>query len=519
MSSEVPPDPVGATAPCTAPAPVTGTACAADGDGAIPTAAGQDQPAAGPAPATDEPAGVAAAGGSSPGATAALAASLQERITALVAGLVQNDDAAFEEAFIDLTMSVRTLVERKLRMEGSKSETRDLLGELIFTRLRQGMLQFATNGEAREADKAAQWAMATVFSVRTLTEFARAFDESLLRATAASRDFNLASRTDFISIEEVLQMLSTGKHIGCLSLEKGDNRLDIYLKEGRIVLLDPHRLTRRVLPGTNVMRHREIPEALVHEAEALRVSQGVPALLTLADRGVFKADELREQLRAFGREALFEFMRADEPYAFHYKRLDVLPARVEANDVRLGVTSTLLEGSKLNDDWKQLQKVFPDPDAPIEPRADMYARMANVNLGVLEIKLLSQLNGDTTPRGLVGILGLPIFDVYQMLARMVKDGILAPGGGATTVDVVTDDPAPVGVSQSVREAIAALDNNDDKKARTNALDRVLGDTPTKSTMNALDRVLGGLDETLRRKGQPRSGGDVDLPGLMNKPNG
>ncbi|MFN9756619.1 MAG: hypothetical protein ACK58X_09415 [Planctomycetota bacterium] len=302
-------------------------------------------------------------------------------------------------------------------------------------------------------------------------------------------------------------------------MEKGDNRLDIYLKEGRIVLLDPHRLNRRVMPGANVMRHREIPEAVVQEAESRRVSEGVPALLTLAERGVFKDDEVRDQLRAFGKESLFEFMREEEPYAFHYKRLDVLPPRIEANDIRLGVTSTLLEGSKLNDDWKQLQKVYPDPDAPIEPRADMYARMANVTLGVLEIKLLTQLQGDTTPRNLVGQLGLPLFDVYLMLARLIKEGILAPGSGARAVEHVPDEPAPVGVTQSVAQAIQALDANDDKKARTSALDRVLGDAPPKSTMNALDRVLGGLDETLRRKNQPRpGGGDDDLLGLMKKPN-
>jgi hypothetical protein len=268
-----------------------------------------------------------------------------------------------------------------------------------------------------------------------------------------------------------------------------------------------------------MMRHREIPENVVHEAESRRVSEGVPALLTLVERGVFKDDEVRDQLRAFGKEALFEFMRETEPYAFQYKRLDVLPPRIETFDVRLGVTSTLLEGSKLNDDWKQMQQVYPDPDAPIEPRADMYARMGNAALGVLEIKLLTQLQSDTTPRSLVGQLGLPLFDVYQMLTRLANEGILAPGGGARAVSDAVEESAPVGVTESVRGALAALDANDDKKSRTSALDRVLGDEPKrKSTMNALDRVLGGLDDTLRRRNAPRPGND-DLPGLMRKPNG
>lgn len=524
MSPDVTPDPVEATEPDAVPAPVADDVAAAASEPAQAATAADAPSEAGEAAAVaadaavggDEPADAPAA--ASPPARIELAAELRARIEALVDGLVRDDDAAYEEAFIDLSVAVRGLVERKLRMEGSKNDTRDVLGELIFTRLRQGMLQFVAGEDARDAEVAAQWAMGNIFAVRTLTEVARAFDESLLRATAASRDFNLASRTDFISIEEMLQMLATGKHIGCLSLEKCDNRLDIYLKEGRIVLLDPHHLSRRVLPGGNVMRHREIPESLVGEAEARRVSEGVPALLTLVERGIFKDDEIRDQLRAFGKEALFEFMREDEPYAFQYKRLDVLPPRIEAFDVRLGVTSTLLEGSKLNDDWKQMQLVYPDPDAPIEPRSDMYARMGNAALGVLEIKLLTQLQGDTTPRSLVGLLGLPLFDVYQMLTRLAKEGILAPGGGGRSAESVPEEQSPVGVSESVREALEALDANDDRKARTSALDRVLGEPTRKSTMNALDRVLGGLDDTLRRKNQPRAGDD-DLPGLMKKPNG
>ena len=49
------------------------------------------------------------------------------------------------------------------------------------------------------------------------------------------------------------------------------------------------------------------------------------------------------------------------------------------------------------------------PDAPLEPKTDMFARMGEVALGVLEIKLLSQINGDTTPRSLVSTLGLPLY--------------------------------------------------------------------------------------------------------------
>ena len=427
-----------------------------------------------------------------PTPAAEISADLKARIEALVVGLVQKDDEVYEAEFVHLISRVRELVERKLRMDGTKTDTRDFLGELLFTRIRRGMHLFLRSEDEVTSLRAAEWVMGVLFAVTTLGEFAKAFDQSLIRSTSGARDFNFAGRTDFISVEEVLQMLSSGKHLGCLSLEKGDNRLDVYLRDGRIWFLDPHHLIRRVLPGDS-MRHREIPETQVIEAESRRARDGVPVLMTLAERGVFRKDELRDAMRTFGKEVLFDFMREQEPYAFYYRKLDTLPDFAEANDLRLGVTSILLEGSKQLDDWKQMLQVFPNPDAPLEPKSDMFARMGDIPLGVLEIKLLSQINGDTTPRSLVPLLGLPLYDVYHLLIRLSHEGILSATGsteGLQGFDFGSEEPS---VEESMQEAFAALDANDDAEQRRSAIDRVLGgeESPAKGGLDALERVLGG----------------------------
>lgn len=418
----------------------------------------------------------------------ALGADLKATICDFVDALVAQDAERYESEFVHLLARVRDLVERKLRMEGTKTDTRDFLGELLFTRMRRGMQLFLKSEDDVTALRAAEWVMGVLFAVTTLSEFAKAFDQALIRSNTGAKDFNFAGRTDFISVEEVLQMLSSGKHLGCLSLEKADNRLDIYLRDGRVWFLDPHHMIRRVLPGDS-MRHREIPEAAVNQAETVRAKTGTPVLLSLHEQGVFRREELREVMRLFGKEVLFDFMREQEPYAFYYRKLDALPAYAEAHDLRLGVTSILLEGSKLLDDWKQMLQVFPNPDAPLEPKADMFARMGDVALGVLEIKLLSAINGDTTPRGLVPLLGLPLHDVYQILIKLSREGILAASGGEAALSGVT-----MSLEESMQEAFAALDANDDAEQRRSAIDRVLGEQEDTGTASVLDRVLGGVSE-------------------------
>ncbi len=443
---------------------------------------------------------------------AEFSAVLEERIGSFVRALVARDDEKYESEFVHLLTRVDELVNRKLRMEGTKTDTRDFLAELIFTRMRRGMHQFMRSEDDITATRAAEWVMGVLFSVTTLSEFSKAFDQSLIRANSGGQDFNFAGRTDFISAEEVLQMLAAGKHLGCLSLEKGDNRLDIYLRNGRVFFLDPHHLARRVMPGDS-MSYQEIPEAVIAEAESRRVKDGVPVTLALLGKGIFGDDELPEMLRMFGKEVLFDFMRESEPYAFYYRQLDELPGYALEHDQHLGVTALLLEGSKLVDDWHQMLTVFPDPDAALEPKADMFARMGSVPLGVMEVKLLAQINGDTTPRSLVSALGLPLYEIYQILIRLSKAGILSSTGDAEDLQGIDLGCGEGTIQDSIKEAFAALDANDDVGERQSVIDRVFGSGDGSddgsdddgSALSALDKVFGDESPT----SQPQGKGDID----------
>jgi len=126
---------------------------------------------------------------------------------------------------------------------------------------------------------------------------------------------------------------------------------------------------------------------------------------------------------------------------------------------------------------------------------------------VLEIKLLSQINGDTTPRSLVSVLGLPLYDVYQLLIRLSREGILSASGDPRLVQGMGGDESSM--QDSMQEAFAALDANDDAEQRRSAIDRVFGDEGDGGgggglgSLSALDRVLGG------EPAKPDQNGELD----------
>ena len=392
--------------------------------------------------------------------------------------VVGDDAEGAARDFEHLCARVQDLIARKHAMQGTKSETRDLLAELLFGRLRKAFRAFLKSKKPDDEIRAAEWILGAVIGSTSLGEIASIVDASILRSSAL-QDYSFAGRADFIAIEEVLQMIGSGKHTGCLSLEKHDNRIDLYIHRGQVAFLDPHHIVRRVLPGNTAMAYREITAETMQEAERRHSRDGVPVFLTLAELGEFKANDLRHVMRTLGCEVLFDFLRQQEESYFSYRRLDELPKFAADHHLRLGVTPVLLEISKKLDDWRTMARVFPDSRQPIQPMPDMLARISGLNLGVLEIKMLTMIDGENSPESLTVLTGLPIFEIYQQLVAFAREGaIVAPGGAESLLE------ANCSAEESMRMAFEVLDANDDEIAVSSALDRVLGDSGGGSSAEA-----------------------------------
>ena len=149
--------------------------------------------------------------------------------------------------------------------------------------------------------------------------------------------------------------------------------------------------------------------------------------------------------------------------------MDDLPDFALEHDLRLGITPILLEGNKRLDEWQTMLSVFPDPKAPVEPTEDMSAHISQMNLGVLEIKLLALIDGENTPLTLSEYMGLPLQDIYHHLVSFAREGAIVPPGGFAALQDVS-----MSVEESMEIAFEALDANEDELGVSSALDSVFG---------------------------------------------
>ncbi len=393
---------------------------------------------------------------------------LKQSVCAFLDSLVAQKAEDANRDFNHVYDRARELVQRKLMMAGTKNETRDLLGEIVFSRLRRGMRGFLSSQDSKSELRCAEWVMGSMLSIGTLAEFSAAVDRAILEMSAP-REYSFAGMADFISIEEVLQLLGSGKHIGCLTFEKPDNRIDIYLNGGRIAFLDPHRMVRRMLPGAGHLDYREIPEEMIHQAEREQAEDETPLFLALNKLGAFKDLDLRVVMSELGNEVFHEFLLEPDAVFFSYRRMAELPEYARECDLRMGITGVLLQGNKKVDDWRSMLRVFPDPYEPIKPVEDMYARIGALDLGVVEIKLLAHLNGENHAHAIADAMGLPLYETYQHLVRLAREGaVISPAGDEVLGGL------SLSVEESMKLAFEALDANDDQLAVNSALDKVLG---------------------------------------------
>ncbi len=398
-----------------------------------------------------------------------LAQDLKARVGQILDSVGQLETSRLGEDFERLADRLADIFRRRRVTHAANNDVRDLLCETLFSGLKGAFQQFLRSNDATDPRRAAEAVLGSLIAADVCADFAAAVERSAGDANAMAEAFSLGGLTDFISVEEILQLLGSGKHTGRLRFEHSSAKLDVYFRNGHVAFLNPSRLHRRVLPTRDASGCREIPQKVIDAAEAAYEADGKPLVETLQEHKFFRESEVRDAGRLLGSEVLYGLMTDEEPMMFTYVRLTDVPEFVVKYDMRLGVTPILLEGSRRFDESNNMRQVFPDHDEPVRMKPDALVRLANVTLTPLELKTLANLNEGVSPRELSAAIGLPLFETLSMLVRFAQQGVVAcPGGEAALRDVVC------GIQNTLQSALQALDANEDQVAVTNALDKAFG---------------------------------------------
>ena len=395
---------------------------------------------------------------------------LPSKIVGSLEALSDGDMGEEGKDFEHLLGRVRELVDRRAAQVNTKGETRDLLREVLFSRLNKGFEEFIQRGDlVGDARKKADFLVGSILTGTVLDEIAVILDR-VLRDAAMPHDYHLAGRADFIRLHELLQLLSSGKHTGRLMVERAETQIDLYMLNGSVGFVDPHQFSQRMIRGKGLSPWREIPEALSEEANRVRLEEGVPILMTLKNRGYFKEDEFKNQLRAIGAELIYDLLMRNHDASFSYKAMEEVPDFVTKYNAALPIMPLMLEGHKRIDDWRAIAKAFPDLQVPITPAPDLFTQIAEMSLGVVEIKVLTLVNGENCFDQIRRSVGLNRYDLGVMLLNFAHEGILEPPGGRESLG------HELSAEESMEAVEEALMVNESLEAIPESLDAIFGES-------------------------------------------
>ncbi|MDO9391658.1 MAG: DUF4388 domain-containing protein [bacterium] len=243
--------------------------------------------------------------------------------------------------------------------------------------------------------------------------------------------------SDF-SIPEILQLISSQRKNGVLTLKQGSDEAAFDLDQGYITGGFYRQEGRQEHISEYLFKTGLVSEAGFMEAEAQQKALKVPLEEILIERGFLSQDDFEEVIRFKIQEIMDEiFTWVEGHYVFDVKARLYTQAKYP---VRLAVDGFLLEGMRRLDEWLRIKKEIPSLETIVKPGS----KPRPAGLTPEQEKLLEFLGQRSlSVANLVALSGMGKFLTCQTLSELLDLGLAEKAAGlpAAEREARSFDPA------------------------------------------------------------------------------
>jgi CheY-like chemotaxis protein len=173
----------------------------------------------------------------------------------------------------------------------------------------------------------------------------------------------LLSNSSTISFPDLLQALSQRRVTGILTISARGNKLDVLLRDGSIVFLNPRAIDLSAFGETLHCSYHAFPVAHVAEALAKSSCEDDSLFYYLGEDRKISPEEVPEIMASLGLEILSRCVLQEEDFRFQFRHREALGERFIQHDLELPAQRLLLKLSTRLDEWRALQKPSLDGEA------------------------------------------------------------------------------------------------------------------------------------------------------------
>ena len=224
-----------------------------------------------------------------------------------------------------------------------------------------------------------------------------------------------------VSLPDIFQLIFSTKKTGVLSIEKGDERKDIYFKSGFTVYAassSEQDLFGNILMKQGRISKQELAKVLQEKRDGKKIGA------TLVERGLFTRDEILDCLRMQIEEIIYGLF-AWKDGDFKFVEGKTPPA--ETIQTELNPMNIIMEGTRRIDEWEELKKILPPDNVMVELEKSPTLKTEQIRLTRNEILVMALVGSGKKTADIIKESVLDNFLTSKALANIIQVGLVKIG--------------------------------------------------------------------------------------------
>jgi len=234
---------------------------------------------------------------------------------------------------------------------------------------------------------------------------------------------SLTGNLNTVSLPDLLQLISSSKNTGMLSLMRQTQRKEIYFREGNIIYATSSNAEEELL-GNLLLRLGKISQVDLDEVLKVHRSTGRMIGATIVEMGFLKKEELISCLKLQIEEIVYNlFSWKEGDFTFQEDK----EPEGEQITTNLNTMNVIMEGSRKIDEVLEMQKILPKDYVALSINSNPKIKTDSLHLSFEELKVLLMVDGDKTYADLLEQSPLGEYHTSKALLKLLTRGIVLQG--------------------------------------------------------------------------------------------
>lgn len=226
-----------------------------------------------------------------------------------------------------------------------------------------------------------------------------------------------------LNLPDILQVLSTARKTGALSIRRGPEEKRLYFQDGMLVFASS--TDEREKLGSVLVREGLLSDDQIEHVRKAQTLTGRRFGLSVIEQGFIPHDKLIAGLKT---QAKMIITHLFQWWGGEFEFVEENIAWPEGISVGFDVQGIIMDAATAVDDWNQIKSLLPDLEVILEIAPAPASGEAEVRFDEKEWHVISLVNGNRSAADIAGQSNLSDIEACNIICRLLERGVVRKKG-------------------------------------------------------------------------------------------